>query len=30
VAHIMSTQFENVTVIKDLAGLDRIVTGQLR
>ncbi len=30
VAHIMSAQFENVTVIKDLAGLDRIVTGQLR
>ena len=30
VANIMSAHFENVTVIKDLAGLDRIVTGQLR
>ncbi len=30
VAHIMSARFENIAVLKDLAGLDRIVTGQLR
>lgn len=30
VCDIMKTKFENIKVIKDLAGLDRIVTGQLR
>ncbi len=30
VCDIMKSKFENIKVIKDLAGLDRIVTGQLR
>ena len=29
VKHIMQKKFKNIEIIKDLAGLDRIVTGQL-